>query len=106
MAAREQLPDGLLEDVKNHLDITWSDEATDKKVSGLIAAGMAYLDGKLGGKPDYTQDGNPRTLLMEFVRYARDGALDIFENNYLSLLLAAQHARAVKLYAEETDETQ
>ena len=41
--------------MKNHLDITWSDEATDKKVSGLIAAGMAYLDGKLGGKLDYTQ---------------------------------------------------
>lgn len=106
MAARDELPSSLLEDVKNHLDITWSDEATDKKISGLIAAGMAYLNGKLGEETDYTKNGNPRTLLMEFVRYARDGALDVFESNYLSLLLAAQHARAVKVYAEKTDEAQ
>lgn len=105
-AGRGQLPDGLLDDVKNHLDITWSDEATDKKISGLIAAGMAYLDGKLGEKTDYTQDGNPRTLLLEFVRYARDEALDIFENNYLSLLMTAKNARAVRLFAEKSDQTQ
>lgn len=106
MAARNELPEGLLEDVKNNLDITWDDEATDKKISGLIAAGMAYLDGKLGEETDYTLDGNPRTLLMEFVRYARDGALDIFETNYLSLLMTAQNARAVELYAKKADEAQ
>lgn len=106
MAARDELPAGLLEDVKNSLDITWDDEATDKKISGLIAAGMAYLDGKLGEKTDYTLDGNPRTLLMEFVRYARDGALDVFENNYLSLLMTAQNARAVMLYAQKADKAQ
>ena len=106
MAARNELPKGLLDDVKNNLDITWSDEATDKKISGLIASGMAYLDGKLGEETDYTMDGNHRTLLMEFVRYARDGALDVFENNYLSLLLAAQNARAVKQYAQKSDAAQ
>lgn len=106
MAARNELPAGLLEDVKNSLDITWDDKATDKKISGLIASGMAYLDGKLGEETDYTIDGNPRTLLMEFVRYARDGALDVFENNYLSLLMAAQNARAVKLYAQKADKAQ
>ena len=45
MAGRADLPAGLLEDVKNYLDITWDDEATDKKIGGLIASGMAYLDG-------------------------------------------------------------
>ena len=92
---RNNLPEGLLEDIKNYLDITWDDAATDQKISGLIASGMVYLNGKLGGEMDYTEDGSPRTLLMEFVRYARDSALDVFENNYLSLLLGAQNERLV-----------
>lgn len=102
MARRDSLPEGLLSDVKNYLDITWDDEATDRKLSGLIAAGMAYLDGKLGDAGDYLVDGFPRTLLMEYVRYARDSALDVFEGNYQSLLLGMQHERLVSLYANDT----
>ena len=100
MTGRYNLPEGLLTDVKNYLDITWDDEATDAKVAGLIASGMAYLDGKLGEAGDYASDGMPRTLLMEYVRYARDSALDVFEGNYLSLLLDMRHERAVRRYAE------
>ena len=99
MADRNSLPEGLLADVKNYLNITWDDTATDTKVSGLIASGMVYLDGKAGGEQDYTADGGPRTLLMEYVRYARDSALDVFENNYQSLILSMQSERRVSAYA-------
>lgn len=99
---RDKLPAGLLDDVKNQLDITWDDEATDKKYCGLIAAGANYLDGRLGTRADYTADGEPRTLLMEYVRYARDSALDVFEANYLSLILGAQHERAVNQFEKNT----
>ena len=81
MANRNTLPEGLLDDVKNYLNITWEDEATDQKIGGLIASGMVYLDAKYGSTADYTADGMPRTLLMEYVRYARDSALDVFESN-------------------------
>lgn len=99
---RDKLPAGLLDDVKNQLDITWSDEATDKKYCGLIAAGANYLDDRLGTRADYTADGDPRTLLMEYVRYARDSALDVFEANYLSLILSAQHGRKVNQFEKNT----
>ena len=92
---RAALPEGLLDDVKNYLNITWNDTATDTQISGIIASGMVYLNGKLGGEIDYTADGNPRTLLMEYARYARDSALDVFETNYLNLLLGAQNERLV-----------
>ena len=49
---RDKVPAGLLDDVKNQLDITWDDEATDKKYCGLIAAGANYLDGRLGTRAD------------------------------------------------------
>lgn len=38
MANRNTLPEGLLDDVKNYLNITWEDEATDQKIGGLIAS--------------------------------------------------------------------
>ena len=39
--SRDSLPEGLLSDVLNYLDITWDDEATNAKYSGLIASGRA-----------------------------------------------------------------
>ena len=90
MITRESVPAALLGDVKNYLNITWSDVATDEKVCGLIASGSAYLDLKIGGSPDYEADGMPRTLLLECVRYAWSEALDVFEVNFLPLILTAQ----------------
>lgn len=101
--ASGSVPVELLADVKNYLNITWADEAENVKVSGFIRSGMAYLNDKLGEAADYTLDGTPRTLLFEYVRYFRDGALDVFENNYLSLITAMQDGRRVKQYAAKKD---
>lgn len=105
-ADRNTLPEGLLEDVKNALDITWGDEGTDRKYEGIIALGMVYLNGKLGADADYTKDSLARLLLFEYVRYARDAALDVFEHNYMAHILAMQNERAVSLYAESTKQTE
>lgn len=95
---RAEVTPELLADVKNYLNITWEDQVTDDKIRGLIASASAYLDGKGGGALDYEADGLPRTLLMEYVRYARDSALDVFENNYQALILGMQTERLVSSY--------
>lgn len=95
----------LLAGAKLWCNITWSDEATDAKVSALIASGEAYIDGKLGIPADYTVSGEPLTLLCEYVRYGLSDALDVFENNYLNRLLAMQHERKVAAYAEDAVST-
>ena len=82
---RQTVPAALLNDVKNYINVTWSDGATDEKVCGLIASGSAYLDLKIGGSPDYEANG-----LLEWVRYAWSEALDVFEANFLPLILTAQ----------------
>lgn len=92
----------LLSAVKLWCNITWSDEATDAKVSDLIASGEAYIDGKLGAAGDYDTPGEPLTLLKEYVRYGLSDALDVFESNYLNRLLAMQHERRVSEYAADT----
>jgi len=106
MMGRDSLPVELLEDVKNYLNITWDDDATDRKISGILASGMMYLNSKAGAEMDYIADGAARTLLFEYARYMRDDALDVFENNYLSLLLAMRHERQVTAYVEEAQQAQ
>lgn len=92
-----------MDDVKNYLNITWNDAATDQKISGLIASGIFYINDKAGGEQDYVTAGYARTLLLEYVRYARDEALDVFENNYRSFILAMQNNRRVTDYASATE---
>lgn len=97
--AWDDIRDELLPDIKNYLDITWDDEKVDAKIWNIAVGGMTYLDNKIGAAQDYTKPGLHRDLLMDYVRYARDGAADIFENNYLHLILAAQNERRVNAYA-------
>ena len=102
---RSNLSNDLLSDVKNYLNITWDDDATDNKMRGIIASGMMYLNSKAGAEMDYQADGAARTLLFEYARYMRDEALDVFENNYLPMILAMRHERMVKDYVQETEQT-
>ena len=104
--SRDSLPEQLLADIKIDQGITWNDEATESKLRRLIASGMIYINGKLGEEADYEEDGDPRTLLFEYVRYARDAALDVFENNYRSMILSMQHSRQVKAYVESTKQAE
>lgn len=97
-----QISDALFADIKAYLDYTWQDNALDLKYRGFIRAGMVYVNGKYGESADFESDGLPRTLLFEYVRYARDGALDVFENNYTSMILAMQNDKAVERYEKNT----
>ena len=92
----------LLPHIKSRLDITWDDEATDTKMLGIIEDGIAFLDGQLGAPGDYSTPSHARMLLAEYCRYVRDGALDVFENNFRSQLLSMQNERAVERHAAET----
>lgn len=102
---RAEVSAEFLSDIKNYLDITWDDAATDDKIKNLIAGGSVYLRGKCKADLDFESDGLPRTLLFDYVRYARDSALDVFENNYMSLILAMQNDEAVKAHVESTKQT-
>ena len=83
--ALDDLRPVLLPDIKNYLDLTWADDKMDAKIWDIATGGMAYLNGKIGDEQDYTLPGLARSLLLDYIRYARDGAADIFENNYRQL---------------------
>lgn len=85
--------EALLSEIKNYLDISWDDPDTNQKYAGLIKMGSAYLEQKAGQPLDFLQEEDALALLKDYVRYARDGAMDVFENNYRHLILAMQNER-------------
>lgn len=106
MVAGMNVPDQLLADIKTAINITWSDTHTDERISGFIADGMAYLNEKLGSPVNYLVAGEPRTLLKEYVRYARDEAQDVFEENYRSRIIGAQNSKKVSDAIEKAFQTE
>ena len=91
----------LLDALKQDQGVTWSDAATDSSFRNHAAGGMARIDELLGEPGDYHVPGDARTLLFEYVRYARAGALDVFEGNYQHTILSAQNKRRLARYAKE-----
>ncbi|NFH74545.1 hypothetical protein FDC58_18500 [Clostridium botulinum] len=79
----------LLQDVKDYLHISWDDEKTDKNLTGMIKRGMAHLN-KIAGVSflDYTVEDSPKSLLLDYVRYANSQALEVFEMNFQGELLS------------------
>ncbi len=76
----------LLAAVRNYLDITWEDEASDVKLRGIIRRGITYLNRRYGGEPDYGEGSRGRELLFEYARYARANALADFGEDFLTEL--------------------
>ena len=96
----------LLEDVKIYLNITWDDENTDNKLTGIIERGKRYLDTIAGEKLDYTTEDKPKELLLDYCRYVRSNALEEYQKNFLHELLSLQLYREVaRFYASEDDNT-
>lgn len=81
------MPEGLLDDVKSYLHITWQDNNTDKNLTGMINRGMARLQQIAGVSLDFTKEDLPRSLLFDYCRYANSQALEVFEKNFESELL-------------------
>lgn len=93
----------LLSDVRNYLDITFEDEETDRKLNGIIERGMAYLDKAAGADQDYETEDLPKSLLLDYCRYARNNVLELFEQSFRSELLALRIGVQTDDYAKEHD---
>ena len=85
--------EALFQEVKNCLDMTWElDEAEKQKIKGMIARGMAALEGKIG-RCDFENDTPEKSLVLDYVRYDRSEALSDFWQNYKSTIISLQISR-------------
>lgn len=83
-----------LKEVKNYLRITWRDE--DIKLTKIIARGKDYLQNLTGTELDFEKEGQPKSLLLDYCRYAYNNALEYFEENFHKEILRLQLQEAVK----------
>lgn len=95
----------LLEEVKNYLDITWDDIQTEQKLEGIIARGKRYINRIAGSEQDYDIDDKPKELLLDYCRYARSNALEMFQKNFLHELNGFQIDKEAELFETTDDDT-
>jgi len=91
----------VLEAVKSYLKITWNDE--DDVIAGLINRGKAKLQELVGAELDFEAEGQARSLLFDFVRYAYNNASEYFEENFREEILRLQLMTGVALMPAEED---
>ena len=93
----------LLPDLRNDQDITWPDDAGDRKLIGYAARGMSILDKLAGAVQDYEGETLARQLLFDYVRYMRAGAANDFTANYSREILMLRQMQEVESFVGEED---
>ena len=85
-----------LSTVKDYLDITWQDEATDSKVTKILARAESVIAKYLGGEVDFTDETTEEAqLLLDCCRYIWNHAFEDFENNFGRQIYALRMERSV-----------
>ena len=97
----DNMPDSVIQSVKRHLHITWSDSDTDAKLLDMICDAEAALNHKLGAVIDYTQVGAERRLFLNYLLYAWNDALEQFDTAYRAEIIQIRHKYEVERFAEE-----
>lgn len=92
----------MLQEVKDYLKITWNDE--DSNITGIIARGKACLNDLVGVELDYESEGQPKSLLLDYCRYAYNNALEYFEENFKREILRLQLKVSVEQLTAEPKE--
>lgn len=89
------VPETLLADARNYLDMTWADPEGDAKLRGILLRGMGYLDHAAGVELDYSDGTAARALLFDYARYVLAGALQNFGSDFAAELLGLHFAGEV-----------
>lgn len=73
----------LIDDVRStlHLDGV-TDEGTNTRLLMLVEQGKAYLTSLCGAALDFEKDLEAHALLMSYVRYAYNDAVELFLSNF------------------------
>ncbi len=83
----------MLDEVKDALGITGTDQ--DAALNKIILRGTAKIEGLAGLTLDFTVEGSPKFLLLNYCRYDYNNAPEYFEENFKSDILRMQIQSAV-----------
>lgn len=89
----------MLDQLKDYLRITWDEE--DFEIERLLEDSKKNIKALIGTQIDFNSNAPARTLLFDYCRYARNYALEHFENNFSREILRLQLSEATKFRKEE-----
>lgn len=93
----------LIDQVRRKLNITWSDEETDKRINDIIASATPVLKHKLGiadADYDFSAPGLENLLFLAYCLYEWNHAANEFDINYANELAQCRAIREVSYYKE------
>lgn len=86
-----------LEEVKLYLNVTWSDDDTDKKLIAQMRDAEAALCHKLGAADiSFFEPGQEHRLYMTYMDYAWNKCLNDFDSAYMAEILQLRHKYEVR----------
>lgn len=90
----------LLQDLKLKLNITWTEEETERRLERILEDAEITLNFKLGAKIDYSK-GMERNIFLNYCMYAWNNCLNEFDENYLNEILQLRQKYEVLNYENE-----
>ena len=90
----------LIDQVKRKLNITWSDEDTDARVTEIMASAQVTMRHKLGlsDEYDFETKGQENLLFLAYCLYEWNHATHEFDANYLNDIMQVRQKNEVKAY--------
>ena len=96
----------ILDDIKNYLHITWTDDETDVRVKSAATRAQAAVSGLIGipGAVFFTenaddnvtyQSGEAEQLFLDAVRYIYNNAYEDFRKNFSDIIISLRAANTV-----------
>ena len=97
----------LIDTLKTYLDITWDDEHTNAKLSGILSRAQAKMCAYAGADLTFDDGTDEQQLLLDLCRYVWFNVPENFEENYKHdlLMLRAKYKVEAMPDDEETDTT-
>lgn len=101
MLNANDVPVEFLESIKRHLQITWDDIDTNKKVIEKMVDAEIALNHKLGAEFNYFEPGQARQLYKDYVLYSWNNCLNEFDSAYRSEIYQLRHQAEVANYEKQ-----
>lgn len=99
-AIENSLDQQLFNELKNYLQISWDDSATNTRLNISIKNGKRFFNELCEHEFTFAEGSTERELLMERCRYDWNNALDEFKVNYKSELSKLVMDIAILQYEE------
>lgn len=96
----------LFVQVKDKLNITWEDDATNRRIENIIKSAIPDMIHRLGIVDkdfDFSIDGSENTLFLAYCLYEWNHVINEFEDNY-SKLIAQVRAKHIVEYYKNSEE--